>query len=200
MSDQTSSKERRQYFRIKNELFMCYELIDSNEPKSSAPSEVVPSKGTKVSPQLALLRELTNINKENKRMLETLNGGDKSIIKHISEMSSRLSELSKQIIQEIELDFSEVMKVDISGGGLCFESSQSLKIDQQMKLELILMPQYFEIVLLAKVVDSAFLEGRQSYRIAVEFIKINESDRDAIIGQVFKTQSKMLRANRKTET
>lgn len=177
---------------------MCYQLVDGQN-KVRTDNSVEPAAETQVSEQVEVLKELGKIDDENKRFLNTLEAGDSLVINHISAMNSRLSQLSKQIIHTLDADFSELMDVDISGGGLQFESDEPLNVGQQIKLELILAPKYISMMLFAQVVDSSPLAERDGYRVAIEFIEISESDRDAIIGHIFKTQSKMLRASKKSE-
>jgi len=188
MRDQKTAEERRQYFRIQNKLYMCYELVE-NDGNATLDTVKEPDE-SKVSMEIELLNELSQLEEQNKQFLKTLDKADNRVINHISSVNSRLSLLSKRVIQALDVDFSELMDVDISGGGLRFESDKSLKTEQRIKLELILMPKYIGMTLFAKVVDSIALNTGDGFCVAIEFIEISESDRDAIIGHIFKTQSK----------
>jgi len=199
MHDLSTSKERRKYFRIRNKLFLSYELELTEENNTSDGSSTPQNATPQASPQITLLRELSEINDENKRFLKTLSSDQASTYSHVQTMNNRIVELSRQIIYALDIDENSMMEVDISGGGLSFESKQQLSVGQKLNIEMILMPQYFGIVLHAEVVDCSTTEELNNYRTSMEFTQIDESDRDVIIGHIFKTQSKVLRDSKESE-
>jgi len=199
MHDLSSNNERRKYFRIRNKLFLSYELNQSNQNAPSGDPSNNRNVAPQASPQITLLRELSEMGDENKRFLKTLPPTQDATYSHVQTMNNRIVELSRQIIYALDIDEKSMMEVDISGGGLSFEGKQQLSVGQHLNLELILMPQYFGMALDAEVVNCSTTEDPDIHRTSIEFTEINESDRDAIIGHVFKTQSKMLRDNKESE-
>ena len=199
MHDLSSNDERRKYFRIRNKLFLSYELYQTEQSESLEDSSNPQKKSTQASPQITLLRELSEMSDENKRFLKTLSPTQESTRSHVETMNKRIVDLSRQIIYALDIDENSMMEVDISGGGLSFESHGQLSVGQRLNIELILMPQYFGMALDAEVVDCSTTEESSIHRTSIEFTEINEADRDAIIGHVFKTQSKMLRDSKEND-
>ena len=199
MHDLSENNERRKYFRIRNKLFLSYELDLTEKNASSEGSVSHQNIGPQASPQITLLRELSEINDENKRFLKKLSPQQESAYSHVQTMNNRIVELSRQIIYALDIDENSMMEVDISGGGLSFESKSQLNVGQKLNMEMILMPQYFGIALDAEVVDCSTVEESDNLRTSIEFTQINEPDRDAIIRHVFKTQSKILRDSKESE-
>ncbi len=199
MRDLSTSNERRKYFRIRNRLFLSYEFNLTENDASLTDSSTHQNTAPQASPQITLLRELSEMNDENKRFLKTLSAQQESAYSHIQTMNNRILELSRQIIYALDIDENSMMEVDISGGGLSFESNEQLSVGQKLNIEMILMPQYFGIALDAKVVDCSTAEESNNYRTSVAFTQIDESDRDVIIGHIFKTQSKILRDSKESE-
>jgi len=188
-SREKPENERRQYFRIKNRLFIGYELIDSEHEFSASNSD-----NSKSLPFAHLLGELNGIVSANDAHIETLNSQQQPTIDHINELNTKLAQLTQYMIQSLNLSYNELLEVDLSGGGIRFESERSMPIGQKLKLELVLVPEYYYLVVYAEVVDCQPINNR--FELAISFDQIKEADRDAIIRHVFKSQSEQLRAEK----
>lgn len=191
MSEKPSQTERREYFRIKNWLILNHESIESME---SIPD--IDDLATSESPRISLLHELNRLENENQAYLGSLTDKQSQLGNYLLNLNKKMELLTRFVVQSLDSDKSELTEVDISGGGLRFSSSQPYSIDQLMKIELVLVPECVGIVAYARVVDSKPKGDQQE--IALIFVKLKESDRDAIIKHVFKVQSKQLREDKQS--
>ncbi len=84
-----------------------------------------------------------------------------------------------------ELD-EKPQKVNISAGGLSFMSPEPIATESILELRVILLPSNIGIYSHAKVIscDEDSLEGAIRYKIAVEFVRIDEEFRDQITRHV----------------
>ena len=185
-----ASDERRQYFRIKNSLYMSYQVMNA-EAKQSGVQELATQ-----SVSLRVLKELSEIKQKNKDFLNTLHSDQTAISTHINQQNSQISTLSNYLVQNVDTKYKKLFEVDLSGGGIRFESTTQLEKDQELKLHIILIPEYRDISLLGRVVKSQRLDDKEDFEHSITFSQIQEADRDAIIKHVFKTQSKQLRADK----
>ena len=186
-----TSDERRQYFRIKNSLFMSYETIDTNDNKQTQKETLA-----EPSPSLRLLKELNEIEQNNKTFLTNLPLDHKNTSTYINQLNSKISSLSEYLVQNLDIKYKELLEVDLSGGGIRFESESELHKDQELKLDIVLVPEYRDMIIHGKVVNSQKVKNKSTFEHSVTFCHIQESDRDAIIKHVFKTQSEQLRADK----
>ncbi|MGB0496548.1 MAG: PilZ domain-containing protein [Kangiellaceae bacterium] len=191
--------ERRQYFRIKNWLFLSFERVDkstSDKPMSSLE--------TQSSPRIQLLNELHRLEDDNTKFMNSLGQELSHVTQHMTKMNKKISLLTQYIIQSLDIEYNELLEVDLSAGGIRFNSKTSLRKHQQVKMEIVIIPEYYGVVTYAKVVECKKSEDGQSYDIAFKFIRISQTDRDAIVRHIFKVQSKQLRNKKglqnKTET
>ena len=182
--------ERRQYFRIKNSLFMSYEIIDSTS------YEQIPNDQQADSPSLRVLKELNEIERQNKAFLNTLQADQTTIETYISQLNSKITSLSQYLVKNMDIKYKELLEVDLSGGGIRFESESQLNKDQELKLEIVLVPEYHNMIIYGKVINSQQKSDGTEFEHSVVFCQIQEPDRDAIIKHVFKTQSKQLRSDK----
>lgn len=191
MSEKPTQTERREYFRIKNWLILNHESIDSME---SIPD--IDDLATSESPRISLLHELNRLENENQAYLGSLTDKQSQLGNYLLNLNKKMELLTRFVVQSLDSEKSELTEVDISGGGLRFSSSQPYSIDQLMKIELVLVPECVGIVAYARVVDTKPKGDQQE--IALIFVKLKESDRDAIIKHVFKVQSKQLREDKQS--
>jgi c-di-GMP-binding flagellar brake protein YcgR len=187
----TPDDERRQYFRIRNLLFMSYETIENigeyhlAKDKDSDPSLCV-----------HLLKELNKLEQQNRIFLNTLQKDQGVISSYITQLNNEFGLLTQYIVRNLDAAYRELQEVDLSGGGVRFESGSELNINQELKMEIILLPEYTNILTYGKVVDCQKSKDKQAFELAVTFSQIHESDRDQIIKHVLKAQSKQLRTDK----
>lgn len=188
MSLSKKGDERREYFRIKNWLIINHEAVDSIDPSLNASALL-----TKSSPRITLLQELTRLESENQEYLASLSAKHSQLGDYLINLNKKVELLTHFVIQSLDNDQHDLVEVDISGGGLRFKSAEAVKLDQLLKLEIVLIPECVGFVAYGRVVDCKPAEEDEGYHIALIFTKLNEKDRDAIIKHVFALQSKQLR-------
>lgn len=88
-----------------------------------------------------------------------------------------------------EVDFMEVMSIDISGGGLLLQTNHAIDINEN--LDIIITLENFTISTTSRVVRS--FPADNSYRIAIKFEKISEIERDKIVGFIFQKQREFIK-------
>ncbi|MBV1910383.1 MAG: PilZ domain-containing protein [Kangiellaceae bacterium] len=193
LPDEKTSDERRQYFRIKNSLFMSYELYDDGTDElEQAPKEI----DAKSLRSMHLLKELNSILEENENYSKKLPSLDSKTKNYLESLDTKIIEITKYLVKTLGVEYSELLEVDLSGGGIRFRSEKSEPIDQKLKLDLVLVPEYYNLTAYGTVVDCRKLEHAEEFELAISFTDIQEADRDAVIRHVFKRQSKQLRLDK----
>ena len=187
--------ERRQYFRIKNWLFLSFERVDKSDEK-----ELIKDLDTQSSPRIQLLNELHHLEEDNTKFMSSLSSELTHVSKHMSKMNKKIGLLTQYIIQSLDIEYNELLEVDLSAGGIRFHSKTSLRKRQQVKMEIVIIPEYYGVVTYAKVVECKKSKDKDGYEIAFKFIRISQPDQDAIVRHIFKVQSKQLRSNKGLQT
>ncbi len=189
---ENTASERREYFRIKNWLILNYEVVDTieNVPEFS-------DLANEESPRITLLQELSRLEQENQGYLTSLKDKQSQLGNYLLNMNKKFELLTRFVIQSLTDSPQELTEVDISGGGIRFNTKTAQPIDQIVKVELVLVPECVGIVAYGRVVDCREQESGEDYQMALVFIKLRESDRDAIVKHVFKIQSNQLRETSK---
>ncbi|MGX5201973.1 PilZ domain-containing protein [Aliikangiella sp. IMCC44632] len=187
MSQINSDKERREYFRIKNWIILNQLILESENQIGEQQQNLGVN-----SPRITLLQELSKLENENLSYLNSLNEKESQLGNYLINMDKKMSLITRFIIQSLDTTKNDLTEVDISGGGVRFNAKQACKIDDIMKIELVLLPECVGIAAFGRVVDVKPINDEE-FEIALMFTKLKEADRDAIIKHVFQIQSKQLR-------
>ena len=183
-----SSEERRQYFRIRNWLIIKHDLVsDSDEEPPLGEQSPLGS------PRITLLRELNRIDNENKNYLGSLTDKNSQLGSYLLNLNKKVELITQFMVQSLETEENELTEVDISGGGVRFTSNEARKIDQLIRMEIVLIPDCVGLIAIGRVVDCKPASAEGQFELAVIFVRLREKDRDAIIRHVFRVQSEQLR-------
>lgn len=191
VSSNNQGSERRQYFRIKNSLFMSYDVLVEGEP-DSGPKEL----STQSLRSMHLLKELNSMLEDNEIFATSLNEVENKSKAYAESLGKRITDITQYLVKTLGVEYSELLEVDLSGGGIRFETERPLEIGQELRLELVLVPEYYDLSTTGQIVDCQSLGASGLFQIAISFIDIHEADRDAIIRHVFKRQSQQLRSDK----
>lgn len=182
-----SAEERREYFRIKNWIMLNHQKIDDLGDDDGL--EALESG----SPRINLLQAMSQIEADNQNYLASLSGKQSQLGGYILNMNKKIELLTQFVVQSLDSDSSTLTEVDISGGGIRYTCDEKLEIDQLLKLELVLVPECYGILAYGRVVDCKPATNGKGFDLAIIFVQLKETHRDAIIKHVFQVQSKQLR-------
>ncbi len=96
---------------------------------------------------------------------------------------------------------TEIHEVNLSGSGLAFSSPTSFSHGETMDLEFALLPEYYNVRAIGKVVDcreNHETESEIKYQVAVDFIYLREADREFIVAHILKKQGEELKSQRES--
>lgn len=84
--------------------------------------------------------------------------------------------------------------LDLSGGGICLFTEHLVKYGQKIYLT-IQLPNSIEVKTIGKVVRTEQLGSgfEKKYKLGIQFIEINERDRDKIISYIFEIQRQLIK-------
>jgi hypothetical protein len=176
-SDISYEENKREYSRVDSYLPLEYRLI----PKEKKDSYRARLAGETI---LAEFKELPHPD-------------DQLIAKWLQNINAKLDEILRMLtIQHDGFHCLNLTKVNISGGGMSFNSEQNFAPGDILELKLMLLLQKpVAIFLYGEVLDIA--KPNPEYNTSVQFINMDESIRDEIIRFVFETEREILRERRR---
>ncbi len=172
--------DRRDYFRIDDISILKHTLIDEDNLLSK--DEVLYRQRKK---RLTLKAKLERMTREMRPLHKMIAARNEKIAQYLSVIDKKLEILSDCLVSseliEMDIDPSEI---NIGAGGISFLSNAPIMTASLIEIELVLLPENNVIFSCAKVVSctktDAHLAEKNNYKIAVEFIDMDEGVRDLI--------------------
>jgi hypothetical protein len=136
-----------------------------------------------------------------KGVLSRIKEKDKDMAIFLQHLDAKLNVLIQKMDSAPSLfDSFTLQKVNIGGNGVAFWNRESYSEGEIVELHLIIPPDDFYINCFAEVVKCVKDENSKSeettFRVAVKFILVMESDREALVQYNFKQQSLALQRRR----
>ena len=190
--------DRRRYFRIHDKVSLKYRVVQGIDIETEIKrteheqNNLAELKNAFNCITAKIMTKMNRVEEANPLVAEILGLFDKKI-SLIESMVMHNDEKGDSI--------TETQLVDLSASGMSFESNTPINEDVNLKMDLVLFPEYQFIPVYAKVVDCRKKMDDNLYRfnIAVDFVGISESDQEIIMQHVLSRQAKLLKAERHHE-
>ena|GEM_PF-459796 len=200
--DEKIMKERRRFYRIDDSVILNY-MPFPEEQIDEAISRIEMLK----SQHKLLQNSLGSIELRLDYLLEEISEPLPEIAEALKIINRKLSILSQfespttesALGLSMESMNSEVHEVNMSGSGLAFSSPASFFHGEIMEIEFSLLPEYYNVRAIGKVVECRELteiDPEKKYKVAVDFIYLKEADREIIVAHILKKQGEELKNQR----
>lgn len=188
-------EDRRRYFRINDKVSLKYRVVQ----------------GMDIDAEIIRTEHEQNTLAEIKNAFNCIEAKIMSKMQRIEEVSPLVAEVLGLYDKKLSLmesmilhkedeanSISETQDVNLSASGMAFESNTPINEDVNLKMELILFPEYQFIPLYARVIDCKKKMDDNLYRfnIAVDFVGICESDQEIIMQHVLSRQAANIKKER----
>ncbi len=188
----TPAAERRQFFRVEDEVYLRYRVVSEDERLRVA-HEI--RAGVKSAGQL--LHDLEN-NQELSALRVAAAKTDSAIADYLQVLEQKLVDLTRVVAGDTALAGEmHYCQVSLSGGGVAFVATEALPLTTELEIWLSLPPGNRGVRALAKVAEVG--PGHDGYRVAAEFAVIDGADRDLVVAWVLARQAEALRQARAGE-
>lgn len=181
--------ERREYYRVDDELSLSLEMLKSNSLEQALEeyTPLLEREGLGKMLQKSAAIDLPSF--------ATIKCKHPEIAAYMSELERRIQFLADMITQQGNLPMDPTHAVDISGGGMKFEHTQSCPIGSFVMLKMLLFPEGIRITALGEVVNSTEVtQGPQKrWETGVRFAKINDNDREQLLKHIHRLQMRQIR-------
>lgn len=188
-TNQESAEERRGFFRIEDEVTLHIRRIAADEFESES--------GLRVSQKgnLKLANELEKMKAESRVFFRHVEKETPEIARYFSHLEMKIDLIAHVLILgSDEVTQEKTQMVNISGSGMAFKSGEAYNVDESVEVTFVLQPSYMVINTFAKVVGCR--QQGVVNRVAIEFSKLSDDDRDLLIRHVVKKQMTDIRDNK----
>ena len=193
----TPNDDKRRFFRIDDHVNLSYKKVAPDEDTRSYITDNILS--------VFSLSAALDIMSEDADFLQ------QHIEKNSSEMAQYLKLLNKKvdligqylILQESEVTPVNLTNINLSASGISFDVDEVFTVGDIVKVKLLLGLNKTILVACGKVVytkeSSTPRESHPTYKLALDFIDVDEQNREMLIKYVMKKQMEQIREQKKNE-
>jgi len=187
--------EQREYIRIKDSAVIRLSSISGVPLKDSAFPMPLPA-------HFKLLNDIVSSHAEEGQLLHAIESDSATTAKYLKIVNQKIQSLAQLIIASHPdaTKFPE-QQISISETGVDFYNAKQREIDSLVALNLIFMPDYLSFELYAKVITCTPISSGDDdlgtiYRYGLQFVNIEEQDKDRIARRIFHKQLEERRKQR----
>jgi len=178
-----NENERRDYFRIYDEVFIEFTAISEEEYKT-APETLQNLHDSSFS----LSADFATLNNNIHPILNNIKQLHPDIGEYLDALNSKIDSLSQHILcKNTQYDKSKVVTANISASGIQFKTEHTFKEQQAIKLELILLPEKIGVLIFGRVIES------KENCLSIEFKHLRPEDQELMIKHNLNKQMSELR-------
>ncbi len=176
-------KERRNYFRVNQDLFFEYKQVDTFTVENKDPSNEFED-----AVSLNLVNELRRLDKDNIQTLRLLTEKNRLLGDYLQTLSSKIDLIARHALfsQDNFSPNKRKTRISLSEDGLSFVSDRAIYKRNYLAIRMIFLPSYAPVVTFAQVLRCE--QKDDSYHVAAKFAGIENKDRQELSRQILKAQ------------
>ncbi len=187
---------RRDHYRITDRAYLAYQRLGAPASGVAGGEAHAALAGC---PDFAILHdamtELYQQERDLSRVLATVNEREQPLTAAIRILNRKLEVVARlTLLQRIGLDDSKPLEINLSAGGIAFVTEVALPTDQELRLQLLLVPDLLPLLATARVIDSDPCIGGFWSRCA--FLDLPEEQQDRLARHILKAQQSSRRSLR----
>lgn len=177
--------ERRQYFRVEDQLYFDYRIIKNGEVY--AEQEVIEELlGRSTKPYQEITNYYQDLNNQLIELEQNFSSKEPELANYLNVLNMKLD----SIIRHMMVGKKNLLrKVNLSIGGMSFRTKERIEEKTMMKIVIYTQPQIIPIVLDAVVIYSQYQQPHQ-YRTAVQFVTLSEEHEELLTQHIILAQSR----------
>ncbi len=189
------SDERREYFRIDDEVALDYRVIDSSEMDrllDKIQSRMV-DRFTAASSFAATTRQMTHL-------IHKIQGQSPELARCLQAIDQKLNMIAQLFVsEEVRENLQDTREVNISAGGVAFRAQHEIPVGSLLELRMVLFPSLVGILTISRVIHCERVNDgnpRFPWQVAVEYEHLKETDRELLVRHIMARETELLRSRR----
>ena len=177
---QQTTPERRHYFRVNQDVIFDFKTVDIHTAEQNAPENAIND-----GPSMLMLAELRRLDRDLQRISTFLNDKQRLLGDYLQKLNAKIDLIARHSLFASKAE-QKTARVSIGEGGIAFDSERAIYKGNFLVLQIIFLPSYTPVITFAQVTrcDAA----GSTYRIAAEFYRLQDSDRQELAKHVLKAQ------------
>jgi len=189
------SDERREYFRITDEIALDYRLVkeeDVDQLMERLQSHLV-DRFTAASSFAATTRQMAHV-------IHKVQTDTPELARCLQALDNKLNMIAQLFVsEEMGLDDQPSRQVNLSAGGVAFRAQHEVPVGSLLELRMVLFPSMVGILTISRVIHcerTSDDDGQFPWQLAVEYEHLRETDRELLVRHIMSKETEQLRALR----
>ena len=194
MQISTDAADRREYFRINDQVALKYRVIEYSEIDGA-----IARRQEGFADVNAMASSFASTNLEMKHAIEKCRRDLPDVATFLDGLNGKLDLLIRLLVASgSELPDHPTHDVNLSASGVSFKVTREIPEDSLLEIKLLFFPSFLHIMIFGHVVRCRANDEVEGFpfELAVEFSHLEESDRELLIRHILQKESAMLREAR----
>jgi len=189
------SDERREYFRIEDEIALDYRLVREDEVEA-----LVERIRSRLVDRFTAASNFAATSRQMAHAIHKVQGDSPELARCLQALDNKLNMIAQLFVsEEMHIDEQPTREVTLSAGGLSFRAQHEVEVGSLMELRMVLFPSLVGILTISRVVHCDRMNDSNNtfpWRIAVEYEHLRETDRELLVRHIMAKETEQLRALR----
>jgi PilZ domain len=189
------SDDRREYFRIEDEIALDYRLINEQEV-----DRLVERMRSRLVDRFNAASSFAATSRQMAHVIHKVQSQSPELARCLQAIDQKLNMIARLFVsEEMKIDDQPSREVTLSAGGLSFRARHEIAIDSLLELRMVLFPSLSGILTISRVVNCKRLVDDNTqfpWQIAVEYEHLRETDRELLVRHIMAKETEQLRAQR----
>jgi len=172
----SNNNERRDFFRIEDEVYLDLETISTDEYNSASDTL-----NNLDNDSFCLSADFATLNNNLHPVLNNIKQIHPDIAQYLELLNNKIDSLGEPILHKSAVyDENKRIKANISASGIMFESESIHTVGDLLRLEIVLFPEKIGVLIFGKVIKTSVSTG-QKQNLSIEFEHIRTEDQELMI-------------------
>jgi hypothetical protein len=192
------SEERREYFRIDDEVALDYRLIDQGEAdnlRERIRSRVV-DRFTAASSFNTTSRQMSHI-------IHRVQNQSPELARCLQAIDQKLNMVAQLFVsEEMNLSTQVALEVNLSAGGVAFRAPDRMEVGSLLELRMVVFPSLVGILTVSRVIQCEPVQDGNTdlpWQVGVAYEDLRETDRELLVRHIMSKETEQLRSQRGEE-
>lgn len=177
--------ERRQHFRIDDQIYFDYKIMQPGgvDSEKTIAEDLLGQNGQRY---IETTQYFKSLDYELSKLTQEMALKEPALAHYLNILNAKIDHLANNLLISEKI---HLRKVNISLGGIAFKSKDRIKVQTHLKIVIYTKPKMIPIIIDGVTVSSEFL-GENVYRTAVQFVELNNEQEQLLSQHIMLAQIK----------
>ncbi len=182
MNQPLPGRERRRFFRIRDEVSLEYKGVDKHTANNEDPNRLFPDAS-----ELHLFTEFRRLDAQADQTLHIISEQNRHVADYLRTLNHKLDLLAQTLVAEHQSSGEEkITRISLCEEGIAFESDKPLYRGSFIAMRLLFLPDYVGVVLFAQVIRCTL--SNDKHLVAAKFHRLNDQQRQLLSKHIMQAQ------------